>query len=360
MKPPVAGFREQLARGFVVTVELDPPRGTDLGRALGEAAALRGRVAAVNIADSPMANLRMSPIALACLVRGRVGIDTIFHLTCRDRNLLGLQSELLGAWALGVHNILALTGDPPERGDHPQSAGVFQLDGIGLMRLASALNRGEDANGRPLHGGTDFLVGAAANPAAPDLAVEISKLRAKIAAGAHFSQTQPVYRRRDAEGFLAEARALGFPVLVGLLPVKSHRMLRYLDENVPGIRIPVEVRDRLAKTPAERVRAEGVLLCRELIAELRGLAAGVHLMPVGDPALVPEILGPAPAGEAPPEGGSGRPELEKALRAEEHGGRISCAAAFDVAERLAVPAVEVGRAIERLGLRISGCRLGCF
>ena len=164
--PRVPQLRQLVKEGFVVTVELDPPRGTDLTRALDESASLWGRAAAINIADCPMANLRMSPIALACLVRERVGVDTVFHITCRDRSLLGLQSELLGAWAMGVENLLALTGDPPERGDHPQSSGVFDTDSIGLLRLASGLNGGVDANGKELRGGTDFFIGAASNPTA--------------------------------------------------------------------------------------------------------------------------------------------------------------------------------------------------
>jgi 5,10-methylenetetrahydrofolate reductase len=351
-------FRDLLGKQFVVTVELDPPRGTDLTRALRESGALRGHVAAVNIADSPMANLRMSPIALACLIRDQVGIDTIFHLTCRDRSLLGLQSELLGAWAMGVENLLALTGDPPERGDHSRSSGVFDLDAIGLLKLASGLNRGEDANGRELKGGSDFFIGAAANPTAGDLGVELSKLRAKISAGAHFSQTQPVYRARDAAAFLEEAAAMEFPVIVGLLPIKSHKMLHYLDENVPGIRIPPEVRDRLARTPAEMVRQESVLISRELIEELRGMAAGVHIMPVGEASLVGDIL---ETGGAPGEkGAAGSKSLEEAVRESASGSRISCRAAFRIAMEQDVPVQEVGRIIEELKIKIKGCQLGCF
>jgi 5,10-methylenetetrahydrofolate reductase len=354
----VERFRDLLAKQFVTTVELDPPRGTDLTRALKESAALRGKVAAVNIADSPMANLRMSPIALACLIRDHVGIDTIFHITCRDRSLLGLQSELLGAWAMGVENLLALTGDPPSRGDHPQSSGVFDLDVIGLLRLTAGLNRAEDANGKALRGGCDFSVGAASNPAAPDLSVELSKLRAKIEAGAHFTQTQPVYRARDAEAFLKEAGDLNFPVIVGILPIKSHKMLRYLDENVPGITIPTDVRDRLAGTPEEKVRAESVLISQELIEELKGMAAGVHIMPVGEASLVGDILG---ADEVKaPAGATEREKLEEAVRNASANRRISCRAAFRISVEEGVAVAEVGRVIDGMGIKISACQLGCF
>jgi 5,10-methylenetetrahydrofolate reductase len=301
-----------------------------------------------------MANLRMSPIALACLIRDRVGIDTIFHITCRDRSLLGMQSELLGAAAMGVENLLALTGDPPERGDHPGSSGVFDLDTVGLLRLAADLNRGVDANGRELKGGTDFCIGAASNPVADDLGVEISKLKAKIEAGAHFSQTQPVYHRPDAQAFLEEAAAMNFPVIVGLLPIKSHRMLRYLDENVPGIKIPPAVRERIAKTPAEMVRRESVLICRELMEQFQGLAAGVHIMPVGESSLVHDVLPAAPSE------GEGRDGLAEAVGRAAAGGRISCRAAFGVADETGSTVENVGRAIDDLKIKIVGCRLGCF
>lgn len=352
-------LRDLLKRGFVVTVELDPPRGTDLGPSMEASASLWGKAAAINIADCPMANLRMSPIALACLVRERVGIDTVFHITCRDRSLLGLQSELLGAWAMGVENLLALSGDPPQRGDHPQSSGVFDVDAIGLLRLASDLNRGVDANGRDLRGGTNFFIGAASNPTADDLAVELSKLKAKIEAGAHFSQTQPVYRRSDAESFLEEAGAMDFPVIAGLLPIKSHRMLRYLDENVPGIKIPPEVRDRLEKTPAEKVRGESVLICRELMEDLKDVAAGVHIMPVGEASLVGDIL--SGAGTGMEEGGPPSAlRVEEAVRKAAVKGRISCGSAFSVAAESGATVAEVGRAVEKLGIKIVACQLGCF
>jgi methylenetetrahydrofolate reductase (NADPH) len=358
--PRIPRLRDLLKREFVVTVELDPPRGTDLSQSLEEAASLWGRAAGINIADCPMANLRMSPIALACLVRERVGVDTIFHITCRDRSLLGLQSELLGAWAMGVENLLALGGDPPSRGDHPQSSGVFDVDTMGLLKLTSGLNDGVDANGKELRGGTDFLIGAASNPTAEDLAVELSKLRAKIEAGAHFSQTQPVYQLSDAKAFLDETASIGFPVIVGLLPIKSHRMLRYLDENVPGIKIPRKVRERLEKTPPEGVRHESVLICRELMEEMRGAAAGVHIMPVGEASLVQDIL--AVPEDGPPGAGDATParRLEEAVAAAARGGKISCRAAFGLASELKVGPGDLGREIERLGVKIVACQLGCF
>ncbi len=286
----MTGLREILGRQFVVTVELDPPKGPDLTAIFRQAASLKGKVAAVNIADSPMARMRMSPIALASLIKEEFRLDTIFHLTCRDRNLLGLQSELLGAWALGVQNILALTGDPPAMGDHPQATGVFDVDAVGLARIARTLNEGKDMAGNELNGRTGFLIGVAVNPLAADQEKEIARFGRKVEAGAAFTQTQPIYDADALDPFLRATASLGIPCLAGLLPVKSRKMLHYLEEHVPGIRIPAAVRERLLAAPEERVREVSIAITAELIGRLRGKVAGVHLMPVGDYSMVPEIL----------------------------------------------------------------------
>jgi 5,10-methylenetetrahydrofolate reductase len=283
-----------LGREFVLTVEMDPPKGPDLEAVFSQAEMLKGKVAAVNIADSPMARMRMTPIAQSCLIRERVGVDTVFHMTCRDRNLLGLQSELLGAWAMGVRNFLALTGDPPSMGDHPQATGVFDVDAVGLVRLAATLNTGHDLAGNRLNGRTDFLIGAAVNPLAEDLAGEAERFRRKVEAGASFTQTQPVYEAAALEPFLQEIAGLQVHCLAGVLPVKSHRMLRYLDENVPGIVIPEGVRRRIMGVPEERVREESIAMSAEIIQELKGCVDGAHIMPVGDYSMVPEILSRLP------------------------------------------------------------------
>lgn len=287
---PVIRLREALAAGFAVTVELDPPHGPDLTSISSQAGELAGRVAAVNIADSPMARLRMSPIALASLLRERRRVDTVFHLTCRDRNLLGLQAELLGAWALGVENILALTGDPPSRGDHPTASGVFDTDAVGLVRLAAGLNEGRDAVGGTLNGKTGFFIGVAVNPLAADVAREGARFREKVAAGASFTQTQPVYEPEALDPFLRETADLGVPVLAGVLPIKSRKMLAYLEKNVPGIVVPEEVRRRILEAPEDRVREASIDIAASIVRGLRGKVAGAHLMPVGDYSMIPEIL----------------------------------------------------------------------
>lgn len=185
-----------------------------------------------------MDNMRMIPIALSHIIQTEVSIETIFHLTCRDRNLIGLQSELLGAAALGVTNILTLTGDPPERGDHPHATGVFETDSTGLIALAQNLNDSLDSTHHQLDSPTNFFIGSAVNPDANDRELELKKLTAKIAAGAKFIQTQPIYDLAIAERFMKEISHLPIYVLMGILPLKSYKMAQYLHEKVPGINIP--------------------------------------------------------------------------------------------------------------------------
>lgn len=283
----VHGLREKLALGnFVTTVELEPPKGANPLPTMEAAKFLRGHVDAVNIADSPMATMRMSPIALAHIVQQDLGFEAIFHLTCRDRNLLGLQSELLGAAALGVRNILTLTGDSPDRGDHPDVKGVFETDSTGLARIAKRLNEGFDLAGNELNGATRFFIGGVANPGADDLDAEIRKLEAKVEAGVQFVQTQPVFDIETAVRFHQMTRHLPVHVLFGLLPLKSAKQARYFNEKVPGIR----VREDVIRRVEEGGREAGIAICRELYAQLREFAAGAHLFPIGDLRAVYEIL----------------------------------------------------------------------
>ena len=189
-------LREKLAaHNFVVTVELDPPKTLNLDKILTEvnSANFRKIVDAVNVTDCPLAKLRMSPIALSHIIQEKIGLEAIFHITCRDRNLLGLQAELLGASALGVRNILALTGDPPEVGDYIMATGVFDVDSTGLVRMVNKLNNGYEHSGNELKDKTDFFVGIAVNPTAQDLTKEIKRFEEKVSAGANFIQTQPIY-----------------------------------------------------------------------------------------------------------------------------------------------------------------------
>ncbi|MBO8125609.1 MAG: methylenetetrahydrofolate reductase [Firmicutes bacterium] len=280
-------LREFLTEGkFVLTVEMEPPAGADPSRVLEEIGKLKEDFVAVNIADSPMASLRMSPIALAHLIQEKWGLEVIFHLTCRDRNLLGLQAELLGAAALGVKNILALTGDPPEGGDHPNSTGVFDVDSTGLIKMARSLNQGRAVSGKELTAPTDFLIGTVANPTASDLAREVARLERKIEAGADFVQTQPIFAIEQVERFEQATAHLQVPILYGILPLKNYRSAKYLAEKVPGINIPDQVVRRVEKEGAEA----GLALARELLLHLRSRAKGAHIFPMGRPDLALKLV----------------------------------------------------------------------
>ena len=275
-----------IAKQFCVTLELDPPHGPSADELIDQAKSLENWLDAVNIADCPMANLRMSPIAVARLLQERTSLEAIFHLTCRDRNLLGLQAELLGAAGLGIRHLLTLTGDTPDQGDHPEATGVFDADGIGLIKIAKALNNGTDINGNLLNQATQFQIGTTANPCAADLSDEIAKLRRKVEAGAHFVQTQPIFEVERALDFLELTKDLPIQIIFGVLPLRSASMADYLHEKVPGIEVPEKVRQRMH----QEGREGGIAMAKDLVKELRSFAAGAHLMPLNHLDIIPKIL----------------------------------------------------------------------
>ena len=295
-KPPTAErrpspFLAKLGRQFVCTVELDPPKGPDPGALVEAAKALkRAGADAIDIADGPMARVRMGSSALAHRLQEDAGIDVLLHLTCRDRNLIGLQADLLGASALGIRNILALTGDPPQVGDHPQATAVFDVNATGLVRIMAGLNQGVDLAGNPLGRPTEFAIGVALNPTAADPAAEMEKLTKKIEAGADFCLTQPVFAPAAVEPFLREAARLGRPLLLGLWPLRSLRQAEYLAHEVPGLLIPEEIMVRMRECPPERQTETGLAIVRETLAALRPLCAGACLMPGGSLELALALL----------------------------------------------------------------------
>lgn len=275
----VTSLREKHQAGqFTITVELDPPKSASVNKTFKEAAQLLDKVDAINIADCPMAKLRMSPIALAHLIKFRAQIDTIFHLTCRDRNILGLQAELLGAAALGVNNILTLTGDEPSRGDHPDAKPVFEVDSIGLLKIANTLNNGFDLAGNPLDESTNFYIGTTGNPGADDLDAEKAKIIRKIEAGANFIQTQPIYDLEKAKRFVDMVEPLGLPVMLGLIPLKSFKMATYLHTKVPGISLTDDILNRMEKGGKEA----GLEIALETLLAIKQIAHGVYIMPLND------------------------------------------------------------------------------
>jgi methionine synthase I (cobalamin-dependent)/5,10-methylenetetrahydrofolate reductase len=270
---------------FVVSVEIDPPRSVLIERTLDAARLLRDAGAdLVNVSDSAMARVRMGAMAVAFAIQDRVGLECLVHLTTRDRNLMALESELLGAHALGIRNVLALTGDPPRVGAYPTGTGVWDVDSIGLIGIIARLNRGEDASGTPIGAPAHFTIACALDPTAEDLDHELARLEQKLEAGAHVVLTQPVYDRaqwdRLAERIARRWRSgrLPVPVLAGLLPLHSARHAEFLHHEVPGITIPDEVR-AVMRAAGDRGAELGLELALELLAELRGSADGTYLMP---------------------------------------------------------------------------------
>lgn len=276
----------RVGRTWTVTVELEPPRGTSVDALLQQAREVAPFVHAINVTDSPMANLRMNSVAAAHLVERETGLEAVFHFTCRDRNILALQSELLGASALGLKNVLCLTGDPPARGDHPDAKGVFEVDLLGLIDVVRTLNSGR-SRGRDLETPTDLTIVAAANPGAKDLAVERSKFEAKIQAGATFFQTQPVFSAAEVERFRSAFEGqVPAPVLYGILPLRSLKMAQNVAKwcNVP---------DELMRALEQDGAAAGVRWARQTIQDLQALGVdGVHLYPLGKTGLLSELLEP--------------------------------------------------------------------
>jgi homocysteine S-methyltransferase len=272
---------KSLGRKFVVSVEMDPPKGADPGAFLDKAQWLKeSEVEFLNVGDGPRASARMSALSFALLLEQKVGVETILHYQCRDRNLIGIQSDLLGAHALGLRNILAVTGDPPKLGDYPYATAVFDVDSIGLVKILSQLNRGLDLAGNPLGPAMPFHIGVGANPGATDFDAEIRKFEQKVEAGAEFCLTQPVYEPRYLERFLDAIRGFRIPILVGILPLVSYRNAEFLHNEVPGMAVPSEVRELLKNAPTkERAQQAGIDIARDSLRAARHLVEGAYLMP---------------------------------------------------------------------------------
>jgi homocysteine S-methyltransferase len=266
---------------FVVSVEVNPPVGLDVSRAVAAARMLKaGGVDVVNIADGARAQARMSNLALAVRVEREAGIETILHVCGRDRNLLGTLAHLLGAHDLGVRNLVVITGDPPKIGDFPDASAVYDLDSIGILKLAARLNHGVDPGGKALGTTTRFLLATGAEPAALNYARELSRLSEKKAAGAELVMTQPVYDPKVLDRFLEDSAPLGLPVLVGLLPLASYRNAEFLHNEVPGMQVPDAVRERMRKAGSgAAARREGVAIAREMLDAVRHRVAGAYIMP---------------------------------------------------------------------------------
>ncbi|MEW5983244.1 MAG: bifunctional homocysteine S-methyltransferase/methylenetetrahydrofolate reductase [Acidobacteriota bacterium] len=289
----------KLLRGdFVTLVELVSPRGVSPARELGNARRLfHFGVDAINIPDGPRASARMSAAALAVLIQRDVGIETVLHFACRDRNVIGMQSDLLGAWVLGLRNILAITGDPPKLGNYPNATAVFDVDAIGLVNLINRLNHGLDLAGNPIGEPTGFSIGVGANPGAINLDHELHRLDWKIEAGAEYIVTQPVFDIAVFERFLKRVESARLPVLCGIWPLTSYRNAEFMNNEVPGASVPPDILERMRRTTTrEEGLAEGVAIARETYHRVKGNVAGVQLAaPLGRIDGVLGILEPSTA-----------------------------------------------------------------
>lgn len=275
-------FLSALEHGFAATVELDIPRGTDMSSVLEGARYLKAHgVDAVNISDGARARLRMSPIAISHIVQQQTSMHCISHLACRDRNMVGLQSELLGAHALGVTSILAVTGDPTHIGDFPGATSVYDVDSIGLVRALGRMNAGSDLFGNPLGSSTNFTIACAVNPAADDIEREIDRLAAKAAEGAHVAFSQPIFDEDLLERFLDRIREINIRFMVGIIPLRTIRHAEFLHYEVPGMSIPTWVRERMATAGSDTARATsiGIDIAVAFLDRVNDRIAGVYLMP---------------------------------------------------------------------------------
>jgi methylenetetrahydrofolate reductase (NADPH) len=275
---------------FVVTAEVGPLKGTDVSEIEEVAELLRGRVDATNVTDQQSSVMRLGSLAVCHLLKER-GVDPVFQLTCRDRNRLALQSDLLSAYVLGIENILAITGDLPVLGDHPQAKPVYDLDSVQLLWVISRLNEGYDMAGNELKGKLNFFPGAVVNPGADTEAareLQLIKMEKKINAGARFFQTQAIYDPDAFSKFMKRAKGFNVPVLAGIIPLKSAGMARFMNKNVAGVFVPEELIEKMAT--AEDKAQMGIEIAANIIKELKDMCQGVHIMAIGWEKKVPAVL----------------------------------------------------------------------
>ena len=265
--------------GFAISLELVPPRGYRAEALVEQARQLRIHgVDVVSVPDGPRATGRMSALAAACMVQQQAGVEPILHYACRDRTLPGMQSDLLGAHSMGVRNLLLVTGDPPRIGDYPDATAVFDVDSIGLTNVVARLNRGLDIGGQSIGPPTGFHIGVAANPAALDLDEEIRRFRYKVEAGAEFAITQPVFDVAELHRFLDRIADFRIPIVAGLTPLESLRHAEFMANEVPGVRVPDAIVDRMRRADADgSARAEGIAIAREILAAIRPLVQGIQI-----------------------------------------------------------------------------------
>lgn len=272
-------FARNIGKKFMTTVELDIPRGLDMTAVLeGAQFCYERKIDAVNITDGARSRLRMNSIAISLMIQQRVGIETMTHMTTRDRNLIGLQSEMMGAHALGIRNVLCITGDPANVGDYPHATSVYDVDSSGLIRALSSMNKGCDIMGNSIGSPTSFYIAGAFNPCADDSDHELEKLGRKVDAGANLIFTQPLFEMKTLEEFLKRIEPFHIPVLLGIIPLRSYKHAEFLHNEIPGIRIPEKIRERMRSAGADAGKV-GVQLAMEFLRDAKSAVAGAYMMP---------------------------------------------------------------------------------
>lgn len=277
---------------FVVTSEIGPPKGTNIEKCLEDAELLRDKVCAINVTDIQSAVMRIGSLAI-CHLLAEKGLEPVFQMVCRDRNRLALQSDLLSAWALGIRNVLCLTGDYTSLGDHPETKPVFDLDSVQLLKAVMSLNEGHDMAGHELDGTPNFFAGAVVTPGCDPIEPQIIKMEKKIDAGAKFFQTQAVFELKQFESFMKQVEKFQVPVMAGIVVLKSAGMAKFMNENVAGVFVPEQIVKEMAETKKEDRKKKAVEIAARIIREIKPICQGTHIMPLGWDALVPEIINQA-------------------------------------------------------------------
>ena len=274
---------------FTVTCELNPPKGTDLEKLFKKADMLKDRVVAINITDSAGSNMTMAPIAVSHFLKHR-GIEPILQITGRDRNRIAIQADLIAASALGITNILTMSGDPPQHGDHPEAKPVFDLNSTQVLDAMKSMQTGKDLGKNALEGNPEFFRGAVVNPGAKDLETEFVKMEEKVSGGAQFFQTQAIFEPDALEKFMITAKKFDVPILAGIIVLKSTKMANYLNSYLPGISIPENIIKSLDLSDRDAIKKESISITANIIKEIQDMCDGIHVMAIGWENTIPNIL----------------------------------------------------------------------
>lgn len=283
-------LKEMLKSGnFVVTSEVGPPKGVNIDKLIEDAEMLKDNVVAINVTDNQSAVVRIGSMAISHLLAQR-GIEPVYQLVTRDRNRIAIQSDLLSAWALGIENVLCITGDHPYLGDHQEAKPVYDLDSVNLVKVVTDLNNGHDMAGNELEGKPNFFHGAVVTPEYDPVDLQIIKMKKKIDVGANFFQTQAVYDTKSFEKFMNKVSTFKVPILAGIVVLKSAGMAKFMNNNVAGVFVPDDIIEEMAETPKGDRKKKAVEISARIIREIKSMCQGIHIMPLGWDDTVPQII----------------------------------------------------------------------